>query len=36
MSEKRIFTDSLNDILSEINKIFKFMDKMTYTEFIKD
>lgn len=36
MSKKRIFTDSLNDILSEINKIFKFIDKMTYTEFIKD
>jgi uncharacterized protein with HEPN domain len=36
MSEKRIFTDSLNDILSEINKIFIFIGKMTYTEFIKD
>ena len=26
----------LNDILSEINKIFKFVGKMTYAEFTKD
>ena len=25
MSEKRIFTDSLNDILNDINKITKFV-----------
>lgn len=36
MSEKRIFIDSLNDILDEINRIFKFVGKMTYAEFIKD
>ncbi|MBM3713802.1 MAG: DUF86 domain-containing protein [Actinobacteria bacterium] len=36
MSEKRIFTDSLNDILNEINKIYKFIGKMPYTKFIKD
>jgi uncharacterized protein with HEPN domain len=36
MSEKRIFVDSLNDILIEINRIFKFIDNMTYNEFILD
>lgn len=36
MSEKRIFIDSLNDILDEINRIFKFVGKMTYAEFTKD
>ena len=36
MSEKRIFTDSLNDILNEINRIFKFVSTMTYDEFIQD
>jgi uncharacterized protein with HEPN domain len=36
MSEKRIFIDSLNDILNEINRIFKFISEMTYDEFILD
>ena len=36
MSEKRIFIDSLNDILNEIDRINKFIDKMTYDEFIQD
>ena len=35
MSEKRIFADSLDDILNEINKIFKFIGKMSYAKFIK-
>lgn len=36
MSEKRIFADSLNDILNEIERIFKFIGKMTYAKFIRD
>lgn len=36
MSEKRIFEDSLNDILNEINKISKFIGKKSYDKFIKD
>jgi uncharacterized protein with HEPN domain len=36
MSEKRIFIDSLNDILNEIDRIIKFVDEMTYDEFIQD
>ena len=36
MSEKRIFIDSLNDISNEIDRIFKFIDKITYDEFIQD
>ena len=34
MSEKRIFTDSLNDILNEINKISKFIGKKSYAKII--
>ena len=36
MSEKRIFTDSLNDILNEINKISKFIGKKSYAKFVTD
>ena len=36
MSKKRIFIDSLTDILNEIDRIFKFISNMTYDEFIKD
>lgn len=36
MSEKRIFIDSLTDILNEIERIFKFIGEMAYDEFIQD
>ena len=36
MSEKRIFADSLNDILNEINKISKFIGKKSYAKFVND
>jgi uncharacterized protein with HEPN domain len=36
MSEKRIFIDSLIDISNEIDRIFKFVNEMTYDEFIQD
>lgn len=36
MSEKRIFIDSLIDISNEIDKIFKFVNEITYDEFIQD
>ena len=36
MSEKRIFTDSLNDILNEINNISKFIGKKSYAKFVTD
>ena len=36
MSEKRIFIDSLTDILNEIDRIFKFVSEITYDEFIHD
>ncbi|MBU4450622.1 MAG: DUF86 domain-containing protein [Actinomycetia bacterium] len=36
MSEKRIFVDSLIDISNEIDRIFKFVNEMTYDEFIQD
>ena len=36
MSEKRIFIDSLTDILNEIDRIFKFVSETTYDEFIND
>ena len=36
MFEKRIFIDSLIDISNEIDRIFKFVNEMTYDEFIQD
>lgn len=36
MSEKRIFIDSLIDISNEIDRIFKFVNEITYDEFIQD
>lgn len=36
MSEKRIFIDSLIDISNEIDRIFKFVNEMTYDEFTQD
>ena len=36
MSEKRIFIDSLTDILNEIDRIFKFISDMTFDEFTRD
>jgi len=36
MSEKRIFIDSLIDISNEIDRILKFINEITYDEFIHD
>ena len=36
MSEERIFIDSLIDISNEIDRILKFINEITYDEFIHD
>lgn len=36
MSEGRVFVDALNDVINEINRIYRFIGKKTYDKFIKD